>query len=54
MVKRSLRKILRTSKLIFDELVTVLKEIQNVLNDRPLTYMYTESLNETLTPNKLL
>jgi len=54
MVKRSLRKILRTSKLSFDELVTVLKEIQNVLNNRPLTYMYTENLNETLTPNKLL
>ena len=35
-------------------MVTVLKEIQNVLNNRPLTYVYTDNFNEVLTPNKLL
>ena len=54
MVKRCLRKVLRKSKLNFDEFVTVLKEIQCILNNRPLTYLYTDEVNETLTPYKLL
>ena len=38
----------------FSQKETELKEIQNILNNKPLTYPYTENFNETLTPNKLL
>ena len=52
-VKRCLRKILGTSKLSQDELSTVLVEVENTLNTRPLTYLYDE-LGEVLTPSHLL
>ena len=52
-VKRCLRKILGTSKLSQDELSTVLMEVENTLNTRPLTYLYDE-LGEVLTPSHLL
>jgi len=53
-VKRCLKKILRRSNLNYDQMITVLKEIENVLNNRPLTFLYTDDLSEPLTPNKLL
>ena len=36
------------------ELITLLKEVENVLNNRPLSYVYYEDLEEPLTPNKLI
>ena len=52
-VKRCLRKVLGNAKLSFDELNTVLVEIEGTLNSRPLTYLYDE-LEEALTPSHLL
>ena len=39
-VKRCLRKTIGRSTLSFDELATVLVEIESTLNNRPLTYLY--------------
>ena len=53
-VKRCLRKILGNARIDYDEMVTVLKQIENVINNRPLTYDYTDDMVEPITPNKLL
>ena len=53
-VKRCLRKMLLNTRLNYEEMLTVLREIENVLNNRPLTFVYNDDLVETLTPNKLL
>lgn len=52
-VKRCLKKVLANSKLTQDELSTVLTEVENSLNFRPLTYLY-DNLSEALTPSHLL
>ena len=51
-VKRCLRKVLGNSRLTFDELYTVLIEIQATLNSHPLTYQY--ETDEVLTPSHLM
>ena len=51
-VKLCLKKSLRNAKLTFEELYTVLVEIEGVLNSRPLTYVFDE-MNEPLTPSQL-
>ena len=55
-VKRCLRKTLGRSTLTFDELGTVLVEIEATLNNRPLTYVYddNEGLSYALTPADLI
>jgi len=54
-VKRCLRKILTNSRISYDQMLTTLCEIENVLNNRPLTYLYSENdMIEPITPNKLL
>ena len=52
-VKRCLKKVLGNAKLNYEELVTVLTEIECTLNTRPLTYQY-DDLVEALTPSHLL
>ena len=52
-VKRSMRKVLGNAKLNFEELVTILTEIESTINNRPLTYQY-DDLLEVLTPSHLL
>ena len=52
-VKRCLRKVLGNAKLNFEELTTVLTEIESTINSRPLTYQYDEMV-EALTPSHLL
>ena len=53
-VKSCLRKILGRSKLSFDELTTILVEVEAVLNSRPLTYLYFDDVEEPPTPSHLV
>ena len=53
-VKTSLRKILKKSLVTFEELQTVLCEIESVINSRPLCYASDEDVNATITPNHLI
>ena len=53
-VKRCLKKVLGNSRLIREELYTVLLEIEATLNSRPLTYVSTEDMEEPLTPAHLM
>ena len=52
--KRCLKKVLLRSSLNFHELSTMLIEVENMINNRPLTYIDTDGIDETLTPNHLI
>ena len=54
LVKNALRKILRKSRLSYEEVETILVEIEGVLNSRPLTYVDDSDLTEPLTPSHLM
>ena len=53
-MKACLRKVLGNVRLTFDELLTVLVEVEGTLNSRPLTYDYNEVEHEVLTPSHLI
>ena len=53
-VKRCLKRVLGNARLTFDELITVLLEIEQTVNCRPLTYEYDEVGGEMLTPAHLI
>ena len=53
-VKRSLRKILFRASVNYEELQTIIVEIEGIVNSRPLTYIYDDSVDEILTPSHLL
>ena len=53
-VKELLRKDLEKKKLNYEQLTTVLFEIEAILNNRPLTYVYPNDIEECITPNNLL
>ena len=52
--KRCLRKVIGTARLSYDELLTVVTEVEGVLNSRPLTYLSSEDVEEPLTPSHLM
>lgn len=52
-VKRCLRKLLRKSRLTYEEMLTLLVKIENIINNRPITYVYDE-VSQPLTPNHLI
>ena len=52
--KRCLKKTLGKARLTYEELCTVLVEVECILNSRPLTYMYPDELEEPLTPSHLI
>ena len=52
--KRCLRKVLRNACLTYEELETVLIEIEATINNRPITYIDTDDNAEALTPNHLM
>ena len=52
--KRCLRKVVGRARLFYDELSTVLTEIEAVINCRPLMYISAEDLDEPLTPSHFL
>ena len=53
-VKRNLCKSLKNSQLNFEELTTVLVEVEAIINSRPLTYMSSDDIEEALTPAHLI
>ena len=52
--KRCLKKTLGNARLTYEELMTVLSEVECILNSRPLTYLYPDDLEEPLTPSHLI
>ena len=54
LVERSLRKILGKVQVTYEELLTVLIEVEGVINSRALTYVYPEVTEEPLTPSHLV
>ena len=52
--KRCLRKVIGRNCLTYDELLTLITEVEAVLNSRPLTYVSSEDVDEPLTPSHLL
>ena len=52
--KHCLKKSVGRASLTYDELSTLVTEIEEVLNSRPLTYVSTDDLEEPLTPSHLL
>ena len=53
--KRCLRKVLGKAKLNYEELYTILKEIEAVVNSRPLCYIYDNAvLDDVITPSHML
>ena len=49
-----LKKLIGNERLLFTKLSTDLFEIENVLNNQPLCFMYDDNVSEVLTPNSLL
>lgn len=49
-----LKKTLGKTRLTYEELLTVLTEVECILNSRPLTYLYPDDLEEPLTPSQLI
>jgi hypothetical protein len=54
LTKRCLRKVLGRALLSYEELETVLVEVESIINDRPITYIDTDSIEEPITPNHLI
>ena len=52
--KELLRKELKTYKLTYEQLQTILFEIEIIINNRPITYFYNDESESCLTPNHLL
>ena len=50
----STKRLLFTSTVTFNELLTLLHETEVVINNRPLTYVYRELTDIPLTPNHLI
>lgn len=53
LVKNSLKKSIMTAKLTYDEISTIIIEIENVINSRPLTYLDNENI-DIITPYHLI
>ena len=53
-VKRSLRKVLFRASVNYEELQTVIIDVEGIINSRPLTYLYDDDVEEVLTPSHLL
>ena len=53
-VKRCLKKTIRNAKLTYEELLTVVVDIECVLNSRPLTFVQSEDMEEPLTLSHLM
>ncbi|XP_011405271.1 PREDICTED: uncharacterized protein LOC100637172, partial [Amphimedon queenslandica] len=54
MMKRCVRKIIGRAVLTYEELLTVIAEVELIINSRPLTYLTASDTEEPLTPSHLL
>ena len=52
--KRCLKKVVGQSTLNYNQLVTLIVEVESVLNSRPLTYLSMDDLEEPVTPSHLI
>ena len=52
--KRCLRKILGSARLDYEDLVTVITEDEGTINSRPLTYIYSDDIEEPIKPAHLI
>ena len=52
--KLKIRKVLKSCRLNYEELQTVLLETKAILNNRPLTHYFHEELEDFLSPNHML
>ena len=52
--KTLLKKDLQNYRLSYNQIQTVLFEVEMILNNRPLTYVYPDEIKNALTPNHLL
>ena len=52
--KRCLKRVIGSARLSYDELLTVIAEVETILNSRPLSYVSSDDLNAPLTPSHLL
>ena len=50
-VKDLVKKDLQNNKLTYKEMQTVLLEIEIIINNRPLTHLYSDITETSLTPN---
>ena len=53
-VKRCLQTVLGNARVSYDELNIILSEVECILNNRPLTYLYDELRGEVLTPSHFI
>ena len=53
-VKRALRKTLKNARLTQEELHTTITEIEATINSNPLCYVYSEEVDNVLTPSHLV
>ena len=53
-VKSILKKELKTARLTYEELSTLFFQIEQIINNRPLTYIYPSTIEACVTPNHLL
>ena len=53
-MKTCLKKVIGRARLTYDELLTVIVECETIINSRPLTFVYSDDVEEPLTPGHLL
>ena len=52
--KRTLRKSLFRATVTYEELLTLIVEIEGILNSRPTTYVFNDEFSEPFTPSHLI
>ena len=53
-MKRCLKKTIGGARLTYDELLTVVSEVEMILNSQPLSYISSQDIKEHLTPSHLM